>query len=56
MRELGAQLTGELELLLVDVDRDDAPAGDRGVLDREVSEPADAEDGDEIGRAGARRP
>ena len=35
------------------VDRDDAPAGDRGVLDRQMAEAADAEDGDEVGRAGA---
>ncbi len=35
------------------VDRDDAPAGDPRVLDRQVPEPADAEHGDEIRRAGA---
>ena len=37
----------------MEVDRDHAPAGDRGVLDREVAEAADAEDGDEVGGAGA---
>jgi hypothetical protein len=31
----------------VNVDRHHAPAGDRGVLDREVTQAADAEDGDE---------
>jgi hypothetical protein len=54
--ELGTQLAGEFELLVVQVDRDDAPARDRGVLDRQMAETADAEDGDEIRRAGARRP
>ena len=43
-----------VELLVVDVDGDDAPAGDRGVLDREVAEAADAEHRGEIARAGAR--
>src|SRR5512132_1073805 len=52
--ELGAELAGEVELLVVDVDGDHAPAGDRGVLDREVAEAADAEDGDEVRRARAR--
>ena len=40
-----------LATLLVGVDGDDRGAGDPRVLDREVAEPADAEDGDQGGRA-----
>ncbi len=40
----------ELELLVVQIDRDDPAAGDEGVLDRHVPEPADSEDGDEVRR------
>src|ERR1035441_3097350 len=53
-RELGAELACEVELLIDHVDRDDPPSGDRRVLDREVSQAADAEHCPEIGRAGAR--
>ena len=52
--ELGAELAREFELVVDHVDRDDSTAGDRRVLDREVSEAADAEHGHEIGGAGAR--
>ena len=48
-RERRAELSGELELLLVEVDGHDAAAGDPRVLKREVTEAADAEDGDEVG-------
>ena len=47
----GAELLGQLQLVVDDVDRDDRGAGDLGVLQREVAEPADAEDRDEVGRA-----
>src|ERR1039458_2496045 len=53
-RELSAELAGELELLIDHVDRYDPPSGDRRVLDREVSQTADAEHGNEIRGAGAR--
>ena len=49
----GAQLAGDGELRLEDVDGGDGRAGDLGVLHRKMTEPADAEHGDEIGRAGA---
>ena len=49
--ELGAELARELELLVDDVDGDDAAAGDPRVLQGEMAEPADAEDGDEVGSA-----
>jgi hypothetical protein len=52
-RELCAQLTRELELLIDHVDRDYMPSGECHVLDRKVSQAADAEYGNEIGRAGA---
>ena len=52
--ELCAELASELELLVDEIDCDHASAGDRRVLDREVAEPADAEDGDEVRRACAR--
>jgi hypothetical protein len=49
--KLGAELLRGLELLVDEIDGDDATAGDPGELDREVPEPADAEVGDEVGRA-----
>src|SRR6187551_2263508 len=52
--ELRAELVGQLELLVDDVDRDDTPAGDRRVLDGEVAETTDAEHSDEVGRPCAR--
>ena len=42
------------ELAVEDVDGGDGPAGDLGVLHRQVAESADAEHGDEVRRAGAR--
>jgi hypothetical protein len=45
---LGAQVPRRLEALAVDVHGDDGGARDRGVLDREVPEPADAEDRDDM--------
>ena len=52
----GAELLGELQLVVDDVDGHDGAAGDLGVLHGQVAEAADAEHGDEVGRAGARRP
>ena len=43
---VGAQLAGQLELGVVDVDGDHGAADQAGVLDGEVAEPADAEDRD----------
>ena len=36
-RELGAELAGELELVVMEVDRDDASTGDPRVLDRKMA-------------------
>ena len=44
-----AQLVRHVELVLVDVDRDDGGAGDPGVLDGHVAEPADPEHCDHVG-------
>jgi hypothetical protein len=43
------QLAGQLELLVLDVDRDDLRPGDPGVLHGQVTQPADAEHRDEVG-------
>ena len=51
--ELGSELASEVEFLVDDVHRDHAAAGDRRVLDREMSEAADAEHRDQVRRAGA---
>ena len=51
---VGAELLGELQLLLGDVDGDHGGAGDLGVLQRQMTEAADAEHGDEFGRTGPR--
>ena len=53
---VGAELARGLQTLLVDVDGDDGGAGDARVLDGEVAEAADAEDGDEARRTSRRRP
>ena len=55
-RVLGAELLGELQLLVDHVDGHDRGPGDAGVLQRQVPEPADAEDGHEVGRAARPRP
>src|SRR6266545_2744322 len=52
-RVVGAELAGELELLVDQVHRDDRGAEDLGVLHGQVTQPADAEHRDERGRAGA---
>ena len=49
---VGAEILGQLELFVGDVDRDDAGAADLRVLQRQVAEPADAEDRDQRARAG----
>ena len=49
----GAELAGESELLVDDVDGDDGAAGDASVLEGEVAEAADAEDADELAGADA---
>jgi hypothetical protein len=50
----GAELFGELQLVLGDVYGDDSRSGDLCVLHGQMSEPADAEHGDEVGRPGTR--
>jgi hypothetical protein len=47
-REFRAKIARWSQLLVGDVDRDDASTLDVGVLDGEVSQAADTEDGDEI--------
>ena len=49
---VGAEILREFQLLVGDVDRDDAGAADLRVLQREVAEPADAEDRDQRPGAG----
>ena len=44
----GAQFLGHRELFIEQVDRDDLRAGDQRVLQRQVAEPTDAEDGDQV--------
>ncbi|ODA70516.1 hypothetical protein APS67_005250 [Streptomyces sp. AVP053U2] len=47
--DVGAQLPGEFELVVGDVDGGDGGAGDLRVLHRQVAQSADAGDGDELG-------
>ena len=49
-RELRPQLTSERELVLLEIDRDHACAGDAGVLHGQVAEAPDPEDCDQVGR------
>jgi hypothetical protein len=49
-RELGTELSRELELVVVDVDSNDARSRDPRVLQGQAPQPADAEHGDEVGR------
>ena len=51
---VGTQPGGELQLVVLDVDRDHERAGDPGVLQCEVAEPADAEDRDGLRRCHVR--
>ena len=53
-RELGSEISRELELVIDNINRNDPAAGDRRVLDSEMAETTDAEDGDEIGRPRSR--
>ena len=47
----GAEFASHVELGVGDVDGDDFGPGDGGVLDGEVTEPADTEHGDACGRS-----
>ena len=53
---VGAELAGQVQLGVLDVDGDDGAADDRGVLHGEVAEAADAEDRDPSRWAGRGRP
>ncbi len=52
---VGAEFLRELQLLVVDVDRDDGGAADLRVLQCEMAEATDAEDRDQLVRGSPRR-
>jgi hypothetical protein len=50
----GAQLPGHRQLLVEQIHRHDLRTSDERILQRQVAEPADAEDGDQVGGTGSR--